>query len=339
MSYPNKPDRLAASSGDAPRVTVVICTYSIDRWDSLQRAVAAVVSQQPPAAELIIIIDHSPEVEVLAGELSDARVIVNRGPRGLSAARNTGISAATGDIVAFLDDDASPDPDWLQSLVAHFQHPEVLGVGGRALPLWSGRRPAWFPREFDWVVGCSYRGLPSEASPIRNLIGCNMAFRRSLFGEIGGFRHDFGRIGTLPVGCEETELCIRATTRHPGRRFMYEPIATVRHEVPRQRMTWRYFASRCYREGTSKALVARVAGSSVGLSSERHHALVTLPRGLLSAVRDSFVHRDTAPLGRGFAIIAGLMLTAAGYARGRFALPRTGLGPPPQVTLADDGRG
>ena len=104
-------------------MTVVICTYSVDRWDSLQRAVAAVVSQQPPADELIIVVDHSPEVEVLADEMSDARVIANRGPRGLSAARNTGISAATGDIVVFLDDDASPDPDWLQSLMAHFDKP------------------------------------------------------------------------------------------------------------------------------------------------------------------------------------------------------------------------
>jgi hypothetical protein len=218
--------------------------------------------------------------------------------------------------VAFIDDDAVADADWLKYLGAAYAREDVLGVGGGIEPEWLHGRPAWFPAEFDWVVGCSYRGLPEFAGPVRNMIGANMSLRREVFDEIGGFNEGVGRVGAVPLGCEETELCIRAGARWPGRTFLYEPQARVQHKVPGDRGRWSYFRARCYGEGLSKAVVSRLAGATRGLESERAYVRRTLPSGVVRGVKDG-VGADRSGLRRAGAIIVGLTTTTAGYARGR----------------------
>ena len=160
------------------------------------------------------------------------------------------------------------------------------GPGGAVLPVWE-RRPAWFPEEFAWVVGCTYRGLPTRRSAVRNLIGCNMSFRREVFEQLGGFTTRLGRVGSKPLGGEETELCIRIGKHAPGRTVLYDPETSVHHRVPRERSTLRYFLSRCYSEGVSKAVLARLAGTDSGLSSERSYALRTLPSGVWAELKSA----------------------------------------------------
>uniref|UniRef100_UPI0015860E46 glycosyltransferase family 2 protein n=1 Tax=Streptomyces sp. TRM64462 TaxID=2741726 RepID=UPI0015860E46 len=101
------------------RFTVVICVYTEDRWDDILAAVGSVRRQSRPALETLLVVDHNPALlERLTKEYGDdveeVRVLANAGPRGLSAGRNTGIAAARGDIVAFLDDDAVAERDWLR---------------------------------------------------------------------------------------------------------------------------------------------------------------------------------------------------------------------------------
>src|SRR5205823_13368225 len=140
----------------------------------------------------------------------------------------------------------------------------VVGTGGFAEAAWDGGRPPWFPPEFDWVVGCSYVGLPTTRALVRNPIGSTMSFRRAAVLEAGGFRSEIGRVGRSPVGGEETELCIRIGRARPDARIVFVPTARVRHRVPAARATWRYFTSRCYQEGRSKALISRLVGSQAG---------------------------------------------------------------------------
>lgn len=298
--------------------SVVICAYTLDRWDDLRRAVASVAAQEPGPTEIIVVVDHNPELYArVVAELPAVRATQNDGQRGLSDARNRGVRAATGSVVAFLDDDATAEPGWLAAITSPYDRPSVIGVGGSAVPLWTaGRRPGWFPEEFDWVVGCSYRGLPTQTSPIRNLLGCNMSFRREAFDAAGGFDTSVGRVGTRPVGGEETEFCIRVRRAIPGAELVYEPSAAVRHTVPAARATWAYFRARCFAEGLSKAIVGRLAGTDEGLSSERRYATSTLPRGVLSNLAGAIRRRDPDGVLRGAAIIGGLGVTTAGYAVG-----------------------
>lgn len=310
------------------RVTVVICAYTLARWRLLQDSIESVLRQAFTPVETVVVIDHNTELfELVRTTFPALRVVENEHPAGLSGARNTGLAVATGDIVAFLDDDAAAASDWLEELIRGYQDPVVQGVGGSIEAVWAAGRPRWFPPEFDWVVGCTYRGLPLGVATVRNPIGANMSFRRQLFETIGAFRDGLGRIGETPVGGEETELCIRAVQRDPTALFLYHPRAIVRHHVPASRGTWRYFVRRCYAEGLSKAAITRSVGRGAGLSSERGYATRTLPAGVLNGIRDA-ARGDTKGALRALAIIAGLATTTAGYLIGSLSTRSDVTAPP-----------
>jgi GT2 family glycosyltransferase len=316
----------------ADSISVVICAYSGERWPELLAAVASLQEQTIRPREVILVIDHNPQLLARARhELPDVTVIENLYTRGLSGARNSGIAAARGEIIAFIDDDATAAPDWLAWLIKHYGDPRVWGVGGVITPIWLNERPRWFPPEFDWVVGCSYRGLPKTTAQVRNLIGCNMSFRHEVFQKIGGFRTEVGRIGDRPIGCEETELCIRLQQQQPQVHLLYEPHSKVFHHIPKARTQWRYFLSRCYSEGLSKAMVAQYVGAGAGLAAEWVYARHTLPEGFRRGLNDALRGHDFSGLKRALNIVIGFSMTAAGYLRGRLALrlspARSGSGP------------
>lgn len=301
--------------------SVVICAYTLDRWPDLKRAVASVLAQDRPPTEVVVVVDHNAALLDRAvarwaptgpTEVGAVRVVANRGSRGLSGARNTGVDDSVAEVVVFLDDDAEAQAGWLASLLAPYDDPGVAACGGAAIPALVGSRPAWWPAEFDWVVGCSYLGLPTSTSIVRNLIGANMSIRRAMVLELGSFSDGIGRVGTRPTGCEETDLFIRLVQRWPEARIVYEPTAIVRHTVPPARLSWRYFRARCFAEGQSKAIVAARVGSERALATERSYTLRVLPagvaRGLVGACRG-----ERGAGRRALAIMTGLSVTTAGY--------------------------
>jgi GT2 family glycosyltransferase len=297
----------------------------MDRWGDIVGAVESVQRQSVSPAEVILVVDHNPTLAEAARQtFAGVRVIENEEKRGLSGARNTGVRAASGDVIAFLDDDAAATPEWLATMLPHYDDPEVHGVGGSATAVWTGGpRPRWMPAEFDWVVGCTYVGQPTSAAPVRNLVGCNMSFRREVFTHVGGFSSAIGRVGKRPLGCEETELCIRLGQAVPGAKLLYDPAVNVSHRVSPDRREFRYFRSRCYSEGLSKAAVSRLVGSGQGLASERSYVLSVLPRGFLLALLHVFMFRPSAGK-RAFAIAFGLLATVLGYVYGNIELSMRG---------------
>jgi glucosyl-dolichyl phosphate glucuronosyltransferase len=295
-------------------VSVVICTYADVRFAGLRRAVISAVDQSPPPREVIVVVDHNDALmERVRREIPGVAVVANAGPRGLSGARNSGVAAAVGGVVAFLDDDAAALPGWLAALCEPYRVDSVLGTGGAAEPEWQAGRPRWFPPEFDWVVGCSYVGLPLASAPVRNPLGCSMSFRREVFATVGGFRADVGRVGTRPFGCEETELSIRASRHWPGHTIVYAPASRVQHSVPASRSTWGYFVARCFDEGRSKSTVTRATGGRAGLSSEAAYVKRVLPSGVAASLAATLRLRDRYGLLRAAAIIVGLLVTSTGY--------------------------
>lgn len=323
-----------------PDISVVICVYTEDRWEDILAAVDSVRSQSRPALETLLVVDHNRTLlDRLAGEFkerAEVRVLANAGPRGLSAGRNTGIAASHSEVIAFLDDDAVAERDWLRRFAEGYADPRVMAVGGRTMPVWaSGRRPGWFPEEFDWVVGCTYRGLPPGRVRVRNVLGGNASFRRTAFDAAGGFATGIGRDGDRrPLGCEETELCIRLTRARPDAVLLIDDRAVIHHRVPAAREDFRYFRTRTWAEGLSKALVARSVGTARGLESERRYTTRVLPAGVARGLRDAALARPGGA-GRAGAIVTGVLTAAGGYLIGTlrtrrgaaaFSVPRIGPG-------------
>ena len=304
------------ASIDPIDASVVICTYTEDRWDDLTAAIESVRRQSRVPTQVILVVDHAPALEArIRVAFPEALTVANGGRPGLSGGRNTGIAASTGSIVVFLDDDAVAEDEWLGRLLAPFADPGVVATGGLALSSFDRGRPVWFPPEFDWVVGCTYRGHPLDGE-IRNPLGCNMAIRRSAFDGIDWFREDMGRSGTRPLGCEETELCIRLRRQDPRRRILMVPSAVVTQRVPAPRSTFRYLAARCFAEGISKATVSQTVGRERALASERRYATRVLPRAAWDGVGESLRIRSGDGARRALTIGCGLLLTTAGFAYG-----------------------
>jgi GT2 family glycosyltransferase len=300
-----------------PTATVVICAFADDRLELTVGCVEAALAQSPAPDEVIVVVDSNPQLlRLLSQRLSaDVTVIPNAGTHGLSSARNTAISRAKSDVIAFLDDDAHPHPGWLAGLLAAFHDRLVVGAGGRAVANWDSGQPSWFPDAFLWVVGCSYEGQPDSGS-VRNPLGCNMAFRREVFERAGGFDPQMGRLGSLPLGCEETELCIRASREMPGSEIVLVPGASIDHWVPNSRAEPRYLLRRCYYEGISKALV-RTLGDTRSLDTERDYVAKTLTITIASALLKLLTGPDRRGAGgRILAVIGGLGAASAGYAVG-----------------------
>ena len=298
---------------DSSSISVVICSYADWRWADLRRAGASIERQLRDGDELILVIDHNDSLLARArAEFPRARVVANGGRQGLSDARNTGVEIARGDVVAFLDDDAVAAPCWVDGLRAAFAGDDVAVAGTAVRPNWEGgHAPRWFPEEFGWVVGCSYRGLPETTSAVRNPIGASMAVRRTVFDKVGGFSAAIGRVGTKPVGAEETEFSIRVTAHDAGSRIVFDPRIAVDHYVPAARQTVGYFVSRCYHEGRSKRIVSLLQGAGAALSAERRYVRVTLPSAVVRGVTGALRHPEG--LLKAGVVVLGLGSTVAGY--------------------------
>lgn len=290
--------------------TVVICCFTADRWEDLGAAIASVEAQQPRPG-LTVVVDHDPDLlDRIRASYPGVDVLPSEDAPGLSGARNTGLRHVRSPLVAFLDDDARARPGWLRALTAPFADSSVVGVGGKVEPRWDGARPAWFPPEFDWVVGCTYAGCRTDAGPIRNPLGANMAFRTQAIRSVGGFSDQLGRVGVHPLGCEETEACIRMAHDRPDAVVWYSPQAVVDHRVRPVRASWRYFMSRCFAEGRSKAALRRLTHQR--LASEREYVRAVLPRAVLNGLLRTHA-REPGALQRAGAVMAGLASTTLGY--------------------------
>ncbi len=297
-------------------VSVVVCAYTDARRELLDNSLESILAQLGPGDQLVVSIDYNDELlqRVSAQYAGRATVVPNSREPGICGARNSGIAASTGDVVAFVDDDAQVQPGWLERLRADYRDPAIAGVGGNAQPVWPADRPAWFPVEFDWVVGCSHKGLPETPSPVRNLIGCNMSFRRNALDAVGGFNSEIGQVEGSMMRCDDTELCIRLNQVAPAT-LLLDPAVKVRHWVTEDRTRFSYFLRRCYWEGMSKQLLSGMVGSSDALSSERNYVYAVLPiafaRGLIASITSP--GRRLAHLGQSAALVAGLAATTYGY--------------------------
>jgi GT2 family glycosyltransferase len=293
-------------------VSVVIACYTEKRWNDLCVAIRSALAQEPSPQTVIVSVDGNPALyERLRRWSSQIQVVLNTTRPGASATRNTGASLAKTEIVAFLDDDASARAGWLANLIEPFEEPDVVGTGGFVAPLWRASRPRWFPDEFAWVVGASFRGLPTARSPVRNVWSENMAVRRSVFETVGGFRVDFSKVGSVSRP-EDTDLCLRMGKATSGATWIHVPEAIVDHCVDRERARLSFFVRQCYSEGRGKVELGRNNDGWVDLASERSYLRQTVPRGLVQHTRSGVQERDLSQISQTAAMVVGVASAGCG---------------------------
>jgi glycosyltransferase involved in cell wall biosynthesis len=238
------------------RVSVVLCAHTVDRYDAVTDAAESVLAQTHDDVKLVFVSDGSPDVYGrFNADLVDREAVVTHlgeENRGLLAARNRGAELATGDVVAFIDDDAVADPEWIDHLVAAYRDHDAIAAGGKMTPEWVAGKPEFLPEEFYWLIGVTHRGFADGPGEKRNTFGSNISFDREAFLDLGGFDDEIGgRKGDRNLQGGETELCARMRAEY-GRGVYYTPDAEVAHKVFDYRTEPRWLLSRAFWQGYSK---------------------------------------------------------------------------------------
>lgn len=263
---------------DTLTLSIIITSYTTERINDIYELLDSIIIQKYPDMEVIFVAERSQELKESIIEygkkknMTGLKVLFNYGEPGLSAGRNVGIHEATGDIIAFLDDDVVLFPEWLAEIMKAFEDNMVIGATGPALPLWEDDSMAWLPEEFYWLISCTaWNKLEHSDCPVevRNAWGMNMAFRKEAFEKCGLFSNDFGYHKGLYA--EDNEISLRFKQKTGGK-IVCMPKAKVWHRVHKYRFTWRFIRDRALWIGRSrKALCkeARKNGNTYKLKGEK----------------------------------------------------------------------
>ena len=247
---------------------MIICTRN--RASYLADAIRSIQEQDFPsnAFEIVIVdngsTDDTRQVVPSFGGMGIPCVYVSEPVLGLPRARNTGARASRGEILAYIDDDALAERDWLKELAAAYQEvaEKPVIVGGKSELLWEGERPSWITDELlpylsdNTHLGEVERVLGEGEYPV----GVNMSIRREQLQKYGGFDTSL-----RPYGNDEVELCQRL--RASGGEVVYVPQARVRHRVSVGRVTIKYFMDRFFRQGAADVVLEQKIKPQNNISS------------------------------------------------------------------------
>jgi len=239
-----------------PGVSVVVAT--LDRCNYLRSCLAALAAQTAGFESFEVIVvdngstDATPEVvRDFCGQGRNVSCVREERP-GLSAARNTGVRKSRAEIVAFTDDDAVPDPQWVERIAARYEMlgDEVAVLGGEVRPIWEAPRPDWLTNELLRPLSAGLLWSPT-ARLLRNeewLVEVNIAYRKSRLLEFGGFAEELGRVGDTLLS---SEGCVNMLMARAGLHAYYDPNILVGHHIHASRLTRGWFRRRYFWQGVS----------------------------------------------------------------------------------------
>ena len=241
------------------RLSLVIATYN--RAEQLMVTLGSVAMQNAEAEswECIVVDNNSSDntrerVEAFKSKHNSLNIrYIFEQNQGLSYARNAGIVASRGDIVAFIDDDERIVADFVSAYIDLFdQHPDAMAAGGEIIAEYPTGRPRWMSRYTERPIanpmsfGDRVKLFPSSRIPG----GGNMAMRRRVFDSIGMFNTSLGRTGKRLLGGEESDLFERIV-KHEYRIY-YAPRAVMYHIIPKEKLSRDYFVRLATNTGISQ---------------------------------------------------------------------------------------
>lgn len=253
------------------RISVVVCTYN--RCDTLKGAIKSLSEQSFPKEgyEIIVVDNNSTDntkaaVQDLMAVIPNLRYIHEK-EQGHNPSRNRGVREASGDIVAFTDDDVEADHDWIKELVGAFERfPDVVAVGGRTILLFLEAKPTWLSDRLLYHYGDAQLGIETKYLTFpQHPFGLNMAFKKTCFYEVGSFTPKLGRRKTENLlSDDEKELFYRIS--EVGLKTLYTPHAVIRHMIPGDRTMRKWLISRSYWQGVSQVVFEQIHNPDPKLS-------------------------------------------------------------------------
>jgi glycosyltransferase involved in cell wall biosynthesis len=168
---------------DSPLLSIIITAYTAERLADIYELLISIKNQTYVNTETIFVVERSKQLlerissYATENNIPNLKVLFNDGEPGLSAARNVGIKAAKGDIIAFVDDDVLLYPDWAEKMASAHRDDSIIGVTGPAIPLWEDPSMAWFPQEFYWIISCTAWDPEDCVKEVRNAWGMNTTAR------------------------------------------------------------------------------------------------------------------------------------------------------------------
>lgn len=240
-------------------LSVIICTYNRDKY--IYNVLKSVAENEFPADQYEIVLvnnnstDHTEEeCKRFAADFPMVafRYLVEP-TQGLSYARNAGIRTAKGDILVYVDDDATVNNKYLSTYQEFFaKHPQIAAAGGPILPVYETQEPSWMSHYTRQLItgklylGESVKEFPKDSYPG----GGNAAYRKSVFDTVGLFNVELGRKGNSLIGAEEKDLFDKMNTHNM--KFFYLPTAILYHIIPERKLTQDYFSRLTYSIGVSE---------------------------------------------------------------------------------------
>ena len=280
------------------KYSVIFCTYNREKY--IYNALKSIAEQNfPPHAYEIVLIDNksTDSTEKICQLFQadypsvDFRYFMETN-QGLSYARNRGIEESKGEILIFVDDDATVFDQYLQSIDTFFRkHPEAVAAGGPIVPVYEVDKPRWLSHYTEQLIGGAlYEG--TQEKPFQNGKypgGGNSAFRKSVFQKYGLFNVDLGRKGKGLIGAEEKDLYDRLTKGSEV--FYYLPQMGIHHYIPAKKLTPKHFTELTYSIGKSE----RIRTRSISRELYRSRILSEIKKWIGSVILCTFYTLSLAP--------------------------------------------
>ncbi len=230
----------------------------MDRYDPFSQAVESVLAQTHDDIEVVLVVDGNENVfNRVCKDFDDREEVVlhcNNENQGVSYSRTKGAEIASSEIVAFIDDDATAESDWIEQLLVVYKKTGAIAVGGDVVPDWQTEKPDFFPAEFYWLVGCVEPGFAEDGEEVRNTYGSNISYQREQFLKLGGYDPNTGRKGDKHLQAHEAPVGIRLRNEF-GRGMIFTKDAIVHHKLFDYRSEFGWLVSRSFWQGYSKRVM------------------------------------------------------------------------------------
>lgn len=256
------------------KISIVIGTHSKERYEDLSDLLDKVKSQTYGNIETIVVVDNNRELYNMLIELhKNIKVVLNSEKIGLSCTRNVGINNSTGDIIAFIDDDAIPDNKWTENIARTFDvnYNEIGAVTGCLFPKWRQIEDSilWFPKELFWMIGCSYTMTPDIQCEVERGFGSNMAIKKDVFDKVGLFNTELGIKGKKWVGGEDTDMYLKI--KSIGKKNIFNPHIIVFHKIHPSKINFFNIIKRAFDGGFSIAMLKTICKYEIKVSTEEKY--------------------------------------------------------------------